>query len=291
MKLVSLDIPQEPSEWSVWLEQQVVGPDLGDLVLQLQELVGGQTEPSQSLLEICGPTLDDVLASGLSVLTEEQIRRLIQFPRTLLDLQERIFKEGKSYWTNLPVSADQQRAVEEQWKRLSVKVGFGAETGDSVQPVAAPMRRRGYWRSLAAIAAMLWVGAVLWILQPRTSPWGFDRPGLLTASVSASEYLNSLAEAADDWFQVRPQTRQELAVRLRQFLHGCESLIAAPHPQLPPEDRTWLIERCQAWKSQLGTELAELNAGTKPDEIVRSETDAIIRRLMDVLRQRAESLA
>jgi hypothetical protein len=291
MKLISLDIPPEPSEWPAWLEQQLVGPDLGDLVLQLQELAGASAEPSPSLLEICGPNLNDVLASGLSVLTEEQIPRLMRFPRALLDLQERIFEEGKSHWFNLPVSAEQRTAVEDQWRSISAKAGLAADAGGSVQPAAAPARKRHYWRSIAAIAAIVLVGAAWWTLRPRTRSWGFDRPGLLAASASASEYLNSLADAADDWFQVRPESSQELAARLQEFVHGCDTLIAAPHPQLPAGDRAWLVERCQAWRSRLETELAELNAGTKPVEAVRDETDAVIRKLMNALRQRARSLA
>ena len=109
-------------------------------------------------------------------------------------------------------------------------------------------------------------------------------------NLSAKDYLNHLADAADEWKHRRPETQATLEQRLSDFRHGCQTLIDAPHPQLSPEDRTWLVGKCQDWAGKLDGQLADLRSGTKPMPQVLNEADTTIGNLIDALRKRAQDI-
>lgn len=157
-------------------------------------------------------------------------------------------------------------------------------------PAALPTTRIGRVEYIVSgIAAVLLVGIISWISQPTVPPgWGFNRAGALVQELPADAYLNHLADAANEWFDKRPETEKALAFRLKQFINGCQSLIDAEHTQLTEEDRDWLRERCIVWKANLEGQLADLNSGSKTTEAIREQSDATIKQMMQALHTRAE---
>jgi hypothetical protein len=128
-----------------------------------------------------------------------------------------------------------------------------------------------------------------WPTPPKPG-WGWDRPGALAVDLNAPEYLNHLADGANEWFKKRPETRQDLEQRLREFRRGCDTLIAAPHPQLSDADRDWLVERCRVWSGKLDQHVADLQTGTELTR-VRDAADETIRKLIQALRDRTSVAA
>jgi hypothetical protein len=103
---------------------------------------------------------------------------------------------------------------------------------------------------------------------------------------SQSDYLNALADAADTWFNKRPDSALDIATRISEFRQGCTQLMLADHEPLSADDSQWLKTRCRAWAEKLDQALAQLEQGSDPVE-VRSTVDALVRQLVETLRQRA----
>lgn len=287
MKLIALDIPNDPADWPDWLERQLVGLELGELVLQLQVFAGSSDESKPTLDEVCGSNIETVLQGGLAPLSQQQLGSLLKHPHLLLELQQRVLFEGGEYWSNVPISQEHQQRVADAQPRILSQIAAGdAEIPswqkDDVDRSAS--RRGGSWLPLIAVAATVLISIAFWLSRPPVTGWGFNRSGVLTADLPPDQYLDQLAVAADDWFNQRPDTREALAQRLQQFSEGCQTLIEAPHPQLSPEDRAWLIERCQVWKGKIDNQLADLNAGAKSIEEVRAAADQTINTLIKALR-------
>lgn len=287
MKLVMAAIPEDPDDQVVWLEQQLVGLDLGRLVGQLATLHGPArgAEPSFSLLFT--PYLAAVLQVGLTALPRDLVRELLRHPRLLLELQERVLTEGGPYWDRVQrADADLQGAAEAGWRRLQ-RVAPAADVSPGPR---LPWYRRAWVASLATAAAAL-VAVGLWQAwwpgsAAAPTAWGWDRPGALPAGVSRGEYLRALAAVADEWSRKQPVTAPELARRILQFRQGCTTLLLADHEPLPEADRDWLKERCRRWAAKLDAELAALEAG-KDVEAVRRAVDETVRQLAAALRERA----
>lgn len=293
MKSVLLDIPDDSQLWSNWLEEQLVGLHLGDLVDQLQ-LIVSQNDSQQTLESLCGAELNSVLSAGLSKLSERQLHLLLKSPELLLELQERIFVEGGEYWNNVLVEDQHQQQVSDGWSRIERHLNENAPPAEPATKTSQDQQRnkprRMQARLLGTVAAVL-VGLLFWLSSPGppgTSGWGFDRPGALTAQIPAEEYLNHLADAAGEWFNERPETKDALAARLQQFSDGCQTLIDAEHSQLSDEDHAWLIERCEVWKGKIDAQLADLNSGQKPFDQVRTESDETVNQLRNALRERSQ---
>ncbi|MCA9031098.1 MAG: hypothetical protein KDA66_09840, partial [Planctomycetaceae bacterium] len=70
--------------------------------------------------------------------------------------------------------------------------------------------------------------------------------------------------------------------------HGCDTLIRAPHSQLLPEDRIWLVEKCDDWKKKLALQHKSLDAGASSESVLE-EADAVINKLVVALRLKANS--
>lgn len=293
MKLTSLDIPNDPAAWPAWLEGHLVGTELGDLAAELRVLVGDQDTKTRTLDDVLGTQAAAVLESGLGVLDDHQIAELLKHPYLLLALQERILIEGGEHWQRVPLAEEHRREAEADWKRVEAALAEPpAVTPRTASGQQSEKRSWGVRRTiLAIVAAFLVVAFGMWATRPAPSGWGFERSGLLTANLAAPEYLHSLAAAADDWFNQRPATSESLAERLREFRAGCDTLIAAPHPQLSPEDRVWLIERCRAWREKIDGHLDELaqNPGNVPR--VREQADQTVNKLKAALTARAAAIS
>lgn len=289
MNLTSLDIPNDPNDWPRWIEQQLVGLELGDVVAGLQ-LLAEPTDMAPQLDELLGDRAAEVFEAGLSVLDPGQIRQFLNHPRLLLELQERVFAGGGAYWYRVPQSDDHRQLVSDQWPQIE------AALQDS--PQAARTAAQPNWLSsrplqvVVGLAATLLVVAIgIRLIRPDTPGWGFERADLLTADVPSDEYLRRLGTAANDWFNKRPADAESLQIRLTTFREGCNTLIAAPHPQLDQVDREWLIERCRVWRDKIDGHLAQLAQDPASFPDVLQQADETINRLKTALTDRADSVA
>ncbi len=286
MSVQALDIPDDPARLPAWLEQQLVGFRLAELVGELS-LVHG-SPPGPALREVLGARLEPVLAGGLRALPAPVLRHLLARPRLLLDLQELVFTEGGPYWDEVsqPAVPEARAVLERGRRRLEAAARAPAGTGPSGRAGVARWGRRLAVAGLAAAAAVLLGVVIADRLNPPAAGWGWNRPGALAQDRSAAAYLRGLAAAAGEWFDRRPEDRAALARRILQFRQGCATLIFAPHAPLAEPDRRWLRERCRAWAKKLDEELEALEAGQSVAR-VRDATDQVVTRLIDALRTRA----
>ncbi len=108
-----------PDDLPHWLEVRLVGLELGELVRALSAAYGTVGASDRSLEDVLGDQLDDVLRHGLSRLRPDRLAELIGDSALLLQLQERIFLEGGSYWDSVMAQQEEIREVAERsWVRL-----------------------------------------------------------------------------------------------------------------------------------------------------------------------------
>lgn len=285
--VIAVDMPTDAVAWPEWLERQLVRDDLGQLVCELEKLLNVDPAETPDVRQILGNDFDRVLESGLSILSPERIADLVKHPRMLLRLQEAVLIQGGDHWNRIEEADDTKSMVLREWKAIESRIG------EPVRPSvnsSGKTGRRGALRILAGIAAAVAVGVTAWMVRPIPPTWGFDKSGLLTAEMPASDYLNTLAGAAEEWFKKRPEDSEGLAKRLRDFRHGCDTLLAAPHPQLAEVDKTWLLEKCRTWAGKIDGHLADLQSASKSVQVVRTEADETITKLVAALKARADQI-
>jgi hypothetical protein len=293
MNLVVATIPDDPADLAPWLERRLVGLELDGLVAELAA-IHGPTPGRPTLRDVLNDRLDQVRLSGLSCLTRDQLRQLLTRPTLLLELQEDVLCSGGSYWDQiartLPVM---HLKVEEGRKRLPSPVTnapTSPRTAPAPQKSVSPWYKQAWFVSLATAAAVLVAVGVWTWSRPgpvaKQTAWGWDRPGAIKEDATASEYLNGLAKAGDEWFNKRPDDAEGLARRIGEMRQGCSALIRAPHRPLAEKDRQWLVERCKAWSKDFDVALAALDDGQDPAE-VREKMDETVNKLSKALRGRA----
>jgi hypothetical protein len=283
MKLLVHDIPESAEQLAPWLEQQLIGLDLRDLVAELSAFLGDQPNP-KPLETVLAGQLERVMAGGLRGLPERSLRGLLQNPQRLLDLQDRVLREGSDYWNRVDQTDDHKAAVNDGWERLQTATGAGAPRA----AVATPSGMPGWTRALGVLLAAGVLIAVTVFFQPASTRWGFERPGLLTASQPTPTYFRSLATAVEeDWTPQRTQTRDKLLTSLKEFRHACDTLLADPLAHLPEKDRTFLKDRCLKWRDRIDGHIADLEQNRKPVDDVRLDADATVKKLTTVLRDEA----
>lgn len=287
---ISLDLPETQRELVAWLESHLLGMQLGDLVSELQAVHGTRSD-APSLEQVCGGKLANVLQYGLGTLEIERLRLLLEHPQLLLLLQDEIVQRGGEHWMQRPLRREEEVALASQWKLLESVMSPPVVTP---APATAPRS----WMERSAIAAILSAAATLAIafsLRDRLVPapaagWGWEKPGALAVNVPPREYLNHLADAAQDWFKKRPENAPDLARRIVQFRQGCSTLILAEHSALAPADRDWLRERCRAWATKLDGHLTAIEAG-EDVAVVRAAADETVNKLIKAIRDRAQAAA
>lgn len=300
MNLLLTTFPDDPAEQAGWLEQHLLGLDLAGIVSELKALGGRRTE-EVTLEEVFGDLLPRVLEEGLTVLSPKQLRVLLKNPELLIQLQTRIFLDGGEHWNNLPQpEPEMQGRIERGRARLQQYVSQSATTAPAAGTIPMSSRSGVAWYrhpvvvSLATAAVVLiavFVGRPLptTVKQPVAQGWGWSKPGALDDSLPAKDYLVKLSESAHDWFNKTPGTPEALARRILEFRQGCSTLILSEHKPLKPEDKAWLVERCQAWAKKLDQHLADIEAG-KDLLQVRGEADETVNKLMKAIRDRADKV-
>lgn len=307
-----LDIPEDAAERATWLDRQIAGADLHEIVAELAAVHGVAPERrSAGVDEVArwlGPRLPEVLAQGTAALDGRRMCELLRTPQLLPGLQELAFIEGGDYWQQLAEQAspaaglpalDPERFVSRAAHAAAANEGSArgqtthqrreaATIPGTASAVVGHRRRSTAAAILAALAASLLIGVGVWSWrssQP-AAPWGWNLTDALAAA-APDVYLERLATGAAEWSAVTPATESALAGRLREMLVGCDRLIAAPHEPLAAADREWLVEKCRAWREKLAGHLAAL-AQSHDVAAVRREADATMEKLTAALRARAE---
>ena len=296
MSYALLEIPEDPAHWAAWLERELVGVNLHDLAGQFSLLAGS---PQRGVLSelMTGDELKQISASGLSVLSQEQIGRLLASPAALFQLQDIVLSEGGEYWQSVTVQAEHQRRAdvvfEEVQRRLAAsgRAAPAMETAPAVETAAqadshAVRANQTRSRMLVSLTAVLVIGLGMWLLQPPAAPsWGFAKSDLAGIEVdSSSDYFNLLADAGNEWFNKRPENAQQLQKRLQTFSAGCQVLIEAPHHQLATAERDWLVTKCQAWKDKIDGLVVRLDQAPDTFDQVQVDADDVVNRLVAALR-------
>jgi hypothetical protein len=298
MNLWIMTIPDDPAELARWLERQLVGLSLPELVAELTA-IHGRAESPLSLGDWFGILRNDVLARGLGVVGPDRIGLLLRHPKLLYELQDVVLSEGGRYWDELPRDADVSDSVNRSWNRLADQLTPApAPHRPVVQPAPATAWYRRPWLvSMATAAAVL---IAVWgyshVSQSPVPPtpvaagWGWSKPGAVPAEGPASAYLARLAEGGQEWFNKRPDDRAGLAKRIGEMRQGCTGLILATHQPLADADRKWLVDKCRDWAKKFDLHLSDLEAG-KSVEVVRAEMDATVDKLVGALKKRSAELS
>lgn len=290
MNLVAFDLPDKTKEIREWLETQLTGPNISHVAAQFSAVHKDQGQ-KRSLDDVCGELWSKILRDGLAGLRPVQLAQLLTQPSLLLELQERLLLEGGEFWQQRFQHHKEEQENDRIKEYLLDQIQKVNTASVSVQRQTDYMKI-SFQKSviLGFISTALVLIAVFLNQQPAKPGWGWDRPEVLIADIPADQYLNQLADSANEWFNKPTETKVELLTRLQQFRHGCETLIKAPHPQLSQEDRTWLIERCQAWAAKLDDQITALDHGADLKS-ADAAANALINKLIKALRKRAQTIA
>ncbi|MCC6509946.1 MAG: hypothetical protein IT423_12640 [Pirellulaceae bacterium] len=285
-------LPDNIRLWPQWLESLIVSPHLADLVDELQ-LPPGINRSNLTLASICGQKLPQVLEQGLSVLDDQQLMQLLDHPHLLFDLQQQAFEACSPYWDQLASGAVDQATPDGQAMGESRAVGIASNTDES--PTINTGRiwsDRKFW-PLLALAAGLLLAVGVWLNRPAPTPtgWGLAKIDSLSPALKDSTYLQRLAELAAQWNNKQPTTSENLLQRLREYRTGCQMLIEHPKPQLKPEDRQWLVTKCQKWAGDLDQLITKLESSQISFDDASQEALAIAGRMETVLRDKALELS
>lgn len=287
MKLHVLDMPNETAELAAWLEGYIRGTKLHELVSECRTMHDDTTD-SLELFDLLTDRASEVLSNGLGVLSFDEISQLIRHPQLLFDLQDWVMVEGGDYWQDSDASDSEKSAA--LWQR--VQTGLNQQTSPTVQPRSE--HTHSAWPKVLAVMALGLIVAVgYFVTRPDPTPqvaWGWAKPGALNEldQLPASEYMENLAKSAESWFKKRPDTKEALAKRIKEFRIGCDVLVDAKHSPLTSEDRTWLIERCKAWSAKLDQHTVALDAGANVLE-TRAAADETINGLVKAIQTRIQT--
>jgi len=283
-----ITIPDDQTQWPGWLEQQLVGSHLRELIEELRIVDGldSSFQASKPLSEILTTKqLADIAKSGIAAIGVKKIPELMSNPDALLDLQEYVLINGSSYWQNVPVDSQLKASMERSRSKLNAIIG-DSQTPARPAPIAGNLqktnRRSLTW--IASAAAVLLVGVMLWRMPPHPSGHILGTPGLLANDVSSSaEYLQRIAAAGQTWFDEQPTDEAALIALLEQTRNDCQILIDARHEALSDEERIWLVTKCRKWQGDLEQTLSSLKSGAIDLETARTQADATMKKLVNVL--------
>lgn len=289
MNLIAFDIPEETAELSKWLEKELLGLDLAELVGNLIAIHSPDRENRPTLEQALGVQLPAVLENGLSILSKDDLEKLMKNPQLLFNLQESIVIEGGEYWNQISPTSEQLEISERVWdgvEQSKVEQSKNSTVKAASSSVPNLFTGRGALFSALAVAAAAVIVMFSTPSAPVKSGWGWNKPGALAAKVPANEYLASLADSAKEWYKKDPQTAESLKTRIQQFRNGCQTLIKAPHKQLAQVDKEWLVEKCKLWAEKLDAQIASLDEGEK-FEVIKEQANGTVDKLIIALQKRS----
>jgi hypothetical protein len=89
-----VDLLDRPDDLPEAIEERIVGPDLWELVSDLERFHG----PVQAPVAIAADMLTRILNNGLVGLSDDEFHALMRQPRTLLQVQKVVLSHGSEYW-------------------------------------------------------------------------------------------------------------------------------------------------------------------------------------------------
>lgn len=311
MSLSDIPDPENDEALTGWFDAQIASPQLRELAADLAAVTNSRNDfdipERDEMVSWLGDSLDGVLDRGTSALTADQIDELYSNARLMYGLQSLVFAEGGRYWSDLADKAysESYRADRDRFERLEAAAArdVTADPASSAEAIAAPpappavaarpsqppVKASPLPRYLAALAAGIAVAIGVWSFNRPAAPWGWNAAGALAEASDPAAYLEQLATSAGEWQATRPTNEAQLEKRLREFLAGCDRLIAGPHRTLAPDDRDWLVTKCRAWREKIVGHLDTL--ATAHDVAgVRSAADDTVEKLVKALRSRATEI-
>jgi len=312
MTVLALDMPEERAQLAGWLERQLVSLELAQLVAELAVLQPPPASPAVSLADLLGEWLEPVLAGGLRLVPEDVLRRLLNHPGLLLDLQEDICHRGGRFWDS---PSNQPRLLGQMVERSRQELADilpGQDRGSRIEDRGSRIEDRHSRSSIldprsslgqptglllagVLLAAALVAAAILvsWLRsrlpEPESPIWGWNRPGVLTPATAPGLYYQQLADRLSEWYDKRPDDPAGLEARLLQLRQGCTALAQIEPGTLPPEDGHWLRQHGQAWSAQLEPYLGALKR--EPVGKVRDNLDLAVGRIIRSLHEREQERA
>jgi hypothetical protein len=295
MTLAIATIPDDPARLPRWLEGHMVGGDLRAIAAELAAVHNAES-PHDSIREQLGDQLPAVLNRGLSVLPKQKLQLLLRQPYYLLELQEIVLIEGGQYWESLPRPAEfTERASGSKDRIEEALFGRMAEPADEAEPL--PIRKSSRYRTLwtiAATAAVVFIAtfATSRLMMPPTPAgiaWGWAKANAFPSNLDRRQYLNRLADEADEWFDKRPDSVAAAAKRISEYRQGCTALLLADHPQLNAKDREWLRKQCREWSHEFDNHLNKLEETGNVGAAIAA-TDDTVRLLSKALRDKAAAV-
>ena len=301
-KLHCLDMPEETRELALWLEQHLVGWQLGELVAELRAVHNTAAAPRVSLDDALKDQLPTILSDGLRDQSRATLQILLRDPALLLDLQERVLLQSGPYWE------EARRKTNPDKTPLGLSQGFNgfcATPNDKSIPTSAkaakPLgqaqgrevanvtshRVRSPRTVLTIVAAIVLVALTIWSIPKRNEQplaWGWNRSGTFANDVPAEQYRDRLADRADEWQQRPHDTLEQLRSDLLDFRRACLVLLDQPHEPLPAEQRDELKKRCRKWLAKFDEQLAALNSGGDFTEI-RTQANETVQKLATAIRK------
>jgi hypothetical protein len=228
MPIHLLDLLREGIEVRPWLERQLVGPDLLDLVRELTVLHGNAAGPDAGAV-FQEQHRSEILQRGLAALSEEQLQRLFRNPALLLQLQEWVLVDGGPYWD-------------------------GVLSGSATLPIAAPSlvprtsaRPRSFrlwpFASHAGVAAA--AAALVWLVVAPKPVRDVVEQKVDLAAAPADLLLPTLGRQMDEQL-CAARHEQEALTALQEMQTTCATLAEAPLSQLSESART-AVRRDLAW--------------------------------------------
>ena len=298
MNLRLFSIPDDPADWPVWLEREIVGMNLVELVHELPVFVEPSDEPEVTIDAFLGSRREDVLQSGLAVLSHQEIGRLFRQPSLLFDLQELVLSEGGSYWNAVPLEDAQQQFLARNSETILRQISgsqddttLSRSVTQPTSPAAGSTTRRRFVRWVVSVAAMLGLVLLAW-RKFSPAPWGFDRALASSSGMSEPQFLNHCADVVEqDWKTRDLSSPSELSNALREFRDGCNRMIATEHAQLSEANQVWFRERCTLWRDRVIGEMDKLAKDPSQYSEVKANANDVIAKLGVALRTRAAAQA
>ena len=321
MNLISFDLPDRIEELTVWLELQIVDLHLAELVAELAAIHQVQPPPADSVgavLDVLDAAkLQEVLSNGLSILSSNDIDRLITQPYYLLYLQELVFREGGPHWRQVPRSDELEAAAAHSLQLLREKLAATPTPEDGPVAVpeselrwAVPLKETGRqigvrfrkkrltawyrrpWPWLVNVATAAAVFVIVYFSfkvppdfyeKPQPSRFVWTSPDDLSRPATAELYWHRLASVKQWWFSEKPAKKVQLALRMGQLSQGCSVLILQDHKPLLPADADRLKNTCRDWAKELNGYITDLQSDNADVQEIQKKTDALVNRLSDKL--------
>lgn len=278
MRAIALTIPDEHEAVPGWLERELVGANLPQLVAELGAVhdAGGRTA---DLAAVLGRDRAALLDGGLNAVPRRILRALLTTPSLLPELQSLVFESGGPHWDGVIADTDLPRRAE------AVSAGVRAKL-----TAAEPSRGRG-WRWAERAAWVTAMAAAVLVAVTASAPdtsssagWGFAKIAELPRNADAKAVYAKLADLSDEWNRKPTDDRLALAKRLTEFRLGCSALQAADLPLSASESR-WVKGRCAEWASRIDGHLRDLDA-TGDVPAVRAAANATVAAIARELRER-----